>query len=98
MKSAHKSGALVSSEALEYISKKGIRLGDVHKALIEETKALGGISMMQISPEQGEFITILTKLTNSRKIIEVGTFTGYSALCFALGLPEDGKLICCDVE
>jgi caffeoyl-CoA O-methyltransferase len=54
--------------------------------------------MMQISPEQGAFMTLFTRLIGARRAIEVGTFTGYSALCIARGLPDDGALLCCDVS
>jgi caffeoyl-CoA O-methyltransferase len=64
----------------------------------ETTKALGGLAGMQIAPEQGAFMTIIARLIGAKRAIEVGTFTGYSALCIARGLPEDGTLICCDVS
>jgi len=53
---------------------------------------------MQISPEQGQFMALLAKLVGARRCIEVGTYTGYSALAVAMVLPEDGKLIACDVN
>ena len=53
---------------------------------------------MQIAPEQGAFLTVLTRLVGARSAIEIGTFTGYSALCIARGLPDDGRLTCCDVS
>ena len=53
---------------------------------------------MQISPEQAQFITLLLKLLNARKALEVGTFTGYSALSIARALPADGKLVACDIN
>lgn len=53
---------------------------------------------MQISPEQGQFMTLLIKLIGARRTIEVGTFTGYSALTVALALPDDGKILACDVS
>ena len=70
----------------------------VQQSLIEETRALGPMSMMQIAPEQGAFMTLLTRALGARRVIEVGTFTGYSALCIARGLPGDGHLLCCDVN
>jgi caffeoyl-CoA O-methyltransferase len=73
-------------------------LDDVQRDLIAETEALGGISMMQIAPEQGAFMTMLTRLVGARRAVEVGTFTGYSSLCIARGLPDDGALLCCDVN
>ncbi|SRR6266536_3126925 len=73
-------------------------LDDVQRDLIAETEALGGISMMQIAPEQGAFMTLLTRLVGARRAVEVGTFTGYSSLCIARGLLDDGALLCCDVN
>ncbi len=71
---------------------------DVQQRLIAETAALGPVSMMQIAPEQGAFLTLLTRAIGARRALEVGTFTGYSSLCIARGLPEDGSLLCCDVS
>ena len=53
---------------------------------------------MQIGPEQGTFMTLLTQVSGARRAIEVGTFTGYSSICLARGLTDDGGLICCDVS
>ncbi len=53
---------------------------------------------MQISPEQGQFMTLLVKLIGARRTIEIGTFTGYSALTVALALPADGKVLACDIS
>jgi caffeoyl-CoA O-methyltransferase len=54
--------------------------------------------MMQIAAEQGAFLTLLARLLNARRIVEVGTFTGYSAICLARGLSDGGQLLCCDVN
>ena len=68
-------------------------------ALAKETEAtLGPISMMQIAPEQGAFMTLLARAVGARSAVEVGTFTGYSALSIARGLPDDGRLLCCDIN
>ena len=88
----------LSPEVHEYLVAHGTPPDAVQRELIEETKALGGISMMQIAPEQGAFLTVLTRLIGARRAVEVGTFTGYSSLCIARGLPEDGDLLCCDVS
>jgi caffeoyl-CoA O-methyltransferase len=81
-----------------YVVVHSAPIDDVQKSLIEETEALGFISIMQISPEQGAFMESLARVMGAKRIVEVGTFTGYSALCFARALPEGGKLLCCDVS
>lgn len=81
-----------------YLVAHGTPPDSIQQGLIDETRGLGGISMMQVAPEQGAFMMILTRLLGARKAIEVGTFTGYSALSIARGLPDDGLLICCDVS
>jgi caffeoyl-CoA O-methyltransferase len=81
-----------------YLLAHGTAPDAVQQSLIDETRTLGGISLMQIAPEQGAFMTMLARLLGARRAIEVGTFTGYSALCIARGLPEDGRLLCCDVS
>ena len=53
---------------------------------------------MQISPEQGQFMALLVELLGAKHVLEIGTFTGYSALCMARAMPEDGELVCCDVS
>lgn len=55
-------------------------------------------SIMQIAPEQGQLMALLVKLTGAKNILEVGTSTGYSSLAMALALPDDGKLITCDIN
>jgi caffeoyl-CoA O-methyltransferase len=68
------------------------------RALAEETAALGPISVMQASPEQGTLMTLLARATGARSAVEVGTFTGYTALCIARGLGDGGHLLCCDLN
>jgi len=70
----------------------------VLRDLAAETAALGPISLMQISVEQGTFLTLLGRLLGVRRAVEIGTFTGYSALSIARGLAADGRLLCCDVS
>jgi caffeoyl-CoA O-methyltransferase len=88
----------LSPEVHRYVVAHGTPPDSIQQALIEETAGLGGIAMMQIAPEQGAFMTLLTRVVGARRAIEVGTFTGYSALAIARGLPDDGKLLCCDVS
>jgi caffeoyl-CoA O-methyltransferase len=70
----------------------------VLEGLRSETDGLGEISRMQISPEQGAFMTVLTAAIGAKSAIEVGTFTGYSSICIARGLAATGKLICVDAS
>ena len=97
MSDAPKSFAL-SPEVHAYLVAHGTPPDAVLRDLIAETKALGGVSLMQIAPEQGAFLTLITRLLGARRVVEVGTFTGYSALCIARGLPPEGQLICCDIS
>jgi predicted O-methyltransferase YrrM len=87
----------LSPEIHEYVVAHGTPPDAIQRALIEETAQLP-MAMMQISPEQGAFMTMLTRLVGARQAVEVGTFTGYSALSIARGLPDDGHLLCCDVS
>ena len=80
-----------------YLLDVSLREPDVLRRLRDETAALPK-ARMQISPEQGQFMALLVELTGAQKAIEVGTFTGYSALCVALALPAGGCLVACDVN
>ncbi len=68
---------------------------DAMRELRRRTAALPNANM-QISPEQGQLLTLLVELVGARRALEIGTFTGYSAICIARGLPPDGRLITCD--
>ena len=81
-----------------YLVAHGSPRDEILAELAEETARLGGISAMQIAPEQGTFMTMLARLMGARTALEIGTFTGYSALCVARGLTADGHLLCCDVS
>jgi caffeoyl-CoA O-methyltransferase len=89
---------LLTRELADYLVSHGSPPDAVQLALIDETRGLGQISMMQIAPEQGAFLTILTQLIGAKSAVEVGTFTGYSSLCIARGLAPGGRLLCCDVS
>jgi len=89
---------LLTADLASYLVQHGSPPDAVQLALIDETAALGAIAGMQVAPEQGAFLTLLTRLVGARSAVEVGTFTGYSALCIARGLPADGHLLCCDVS
>jgi caffeoyl-CoA O-methyltransferase len=63
-----------------------------------DTEALGSVARMQIGDDQAQLLTMITRLVNARRAVEVGTFTGYSSLCIARGLAEGGTLLCCDIS
>ena len=71
---------------------------DEHALLAElrELTATMTRSRMQISPEQGHFLTFLIRLTGARRVLEVGTYTGYSSICMAFAMPPDGRIVACD--
>ncbi len=77
---------------------RGAREDAALAAVREETAALGDIAVMQIAPDQGALMTMLARLLGAGRAIEVGTFTGYSAICIARGLREGGRLVCCELE
>lgn len=68
------------------------------RAIAKETYEATEWSIMMIGPLEGALLRLLVRLTNARRVVEVGTFTGYSAIAMAEGLPEDGRLITCDIS
>ena len=88
----------VKKDLYEYILNTGCRISDVKNRLREATAEKTTMKVMLSSQEQGELMKMLVQITGSKKGIEVGTFTGYSALCFAEGLPVGGKLYALDVS
>ena len=89
----------ITPELYEYLlAHRSDHADPVLRALADETATLGPISMMQASPEQGSFMTLLARAIGARSAVEIGTFTGYSALCIARGLADEGKLLCCDLN
>ena len=88
---------LMDDQLLEYLRQNSVREPDVLQELREETQKLSN-SGMQISPEQGQLMAMLVKLVNARKIVEIGTFTGYSSTVMALAMPEDSQLIAFDIS
>jgi caffeoyl-CoA O-methyltransferase len=87
----------LNERVYDYLVAHSVREQPVLKALRAETAKLPQ-SLMQISPEQGQFMALLVQLIGARRTIEVGTFTGYSALVVAQALPANGKVIACDVS
>ncbi|MEB3120173.1 MAG: class I SAM-dependent methyltransferase [Snowella sp.] len=81
----------------DYIQSISLREPDILKQLREETVKLS-MARMQISPEQGQLMALLVQLMGAKKTLEIGVFTGYSALAVALALPVDGKMIACEIS
>ena len=79
-----------------YLLDVSLRETPLLKRLRDETQALP-MARWQVAPEQGQFLALLVKLNGARRLLEIGTFTGYSALCMAAALPDDGSMICCDI-
>jgi len=89
----------LSQELHEYAEAHSTRPEAVLRELAAETAArFGNDAGMQIGPDQGTFMTLLARLTRAASAVEVGTFTGYSAICIARGLADGGRLLCCDVS
>ena len=93
-----KQGALgLDDRIYDYLLEASLREPDVLRRLRVETAAMP-MAIMQIAPEQGQFMRLLVELIGARRTIEVGVFTGYSALSVALALPADGRVVACDVS
>jgi caffeoyl-CoA O-methyltransferase len=90
---------VVTDEVRDYAVDHGSwRPDEVVRQLRSETAALGDVAGMQIGDDQGQLLTMMARLIGARRAVEVGTFTGYSSLCIARGLLEDGSLLCCDIR
>ena len=87
----------IPDELAAYVVEVGTREPELLVRLREETAALPQHGM-QIAPEQGAFLALVVELIGARRCIEIGTFTEYSSTVVALALPEDGRLVCCDVS
>lgn len=89
---------VLSQELRDYLVAHGTPPDPVARELIARTDALGDPAEMRIPLEQGALLTLLARLCNARRIVEVGTFTGYSTLCLARGLSVGGRVMTCDIS
>jgi len=87
----------LSEELAAYVQAMGTRLVPAQEGLRDATRGMKGAGM-QIGADQGQFMGFLVRALGVRRALEIGTFTGYSALSVALALPPDGKLVCCDIS
>src|SRR5262245_32998636 len=88
----------LTPELYDYLLAHNPTPDPVLRDLAAETESLGPVSLMQVAVEQGAFLTFLARVLGARRAVEVGTFTGYSAISIARGLAADGQLLCCDVS
>ena len=87
----------LTDDVVDYVHRFGVREHPVLAALRERTAPMP-MASMQIGPDQGAFMALLVRLIDARRILEIGTFTGYSSTAMALALPPDGRIICLDVS
>jgi caffeoyl-CoA O-methyltransferase len=88
----------VTEEIYAYVLDHSLAPDPVQRRVIAETRAMGRRAGMRIPAEQGALLTLLAGVVRPKVAVEVGTFTGYSALCIAKGLADGGRLLCCDVS
>jgi caffeoyl-CoA O-methyltransferase len=88
----------LDDELHAYMVENGARQDEVLARVQAEAEAMGEIAVMQIAADQGAFMTLLAASIGAREAIELGTFTGYSAICIARGLAPGGRLICCELS
>jgi O-methyltransferase len=89
---------LSSDELLAYVRRVSLREDDILRELREETAAYPAGRVMQVMAEEGQLLALLVGLAGARSVLEIGTFTGYSALWMARALPSDGELVTCDIS
>ena len=92
------SNLLITKEIENYINNNSLKLTEIQKEIISHNNDLGDIKRMQISISQCHFLHLIVKISNAKKILEIGTFTGLSALTMSLSLPENGELITLDKD
>ena len=86
----------ITKKLQNYINDFGLKLHPVQQEIIDYNNTLGDIKRMQVDPSQCHFLRLIIKISNIKNVLEIGTFTGLSALSISLALPEDGKLIALD--
>jgi caffeoyl-CoA O-methyltransferase len=91
--------ASLLSEGLErYVHDHTTPEGELFERLRDETRAKLEVPQMQVGRVEGQFLRTLVQISGARRVLEIGTYSGYSALALASGLPEDGELVTCDVD
>jgi caffeoyl-CoA O-methyltransferase len=88
----------MTPELYRYMVDHGARQDEVLARIERETEALGDIAVMQVAPDEGALLTLLVRAIGAGRAVEVGTFTGYSAVCIARGLDAGGTLLACEIS
>ena len=88
----------ITNDIEKYISDNSLNLSPIQKEIISYNKSLGEIKKMQISISQCHFLHLIVKIIKPKNILEIGTFTGYSALSMGLSIPDDGRITCLDIN
>ena len=83
----------ITKKLQNYIDDFGLKLHPVQQEIIDYNNTLGDVKRMQVATSQCHFLRLIIKISNIKNVLEIGTFTGLSALSISLALPEDGKLI-----
>ena len=89
---------LVAPEIEAYAQAQSMPESDAARALREETQCTMAYAQMLVGPLEGAFLKMVTQLVGARRVLEIGMFTGYSALCFAEALPDDGRVLTCEID
>ena len=87
----------ITDKIYDYLLSASLKETDIQRELREVT-AKQPQAMMQIAPDQGQLMAMLIRLMHAKKVIEIGVFTGYSSLCIAMALPDDGHIVACDIN
>ena len=87
-----------TSDLLTYVREVSLRDDEILRDLREVTAALPGGTAMQVMAEEGQLLALLVSLTGASRVLEIGTYTGYSTLCMARALPADGRVVTCDIS
>ncbi|MGH3818659.1 MAG: O-methyltransferase, partial [Pseudonocardiaceae bacterium] len=88
----------VTSDLLDYVRRVSLRDDKILSDLRAETAALPAGRAMQVMPEEAQLLALLVSVTKADRVLEIGTFTGYSTLCMARALPAGGRLVTCDIS
>ena len=83
----------INKQLVNYLQSVGYRQDPIIDTLVKETKVLGEVAIMQIAPEQGQFLEIIVKIAKAKRCLEIGRFTGLSTLCMAKDYPKMEKLL-----